>query len=457
MTATATWCEMGILPRLRDALRSFIAVGDASATTWQLGSEEVAEGLAAVGELRQLLEIAEVALVREGVTRGLSKDASWSEHDWVTRTEATRAPAPETRHVARVLRVAKGARTSGLSAATGVFGVSIDELTGAATGSEPGETGSTAAVVACFEAGDLALGKADQLVRFEAQVSPVADPTMLSDDLSVLLKAARDEAVRTGPDGRRQRRVSGLTEKELGVAITHAGRLLKPAPDLEREDGRAKAGRSLVKSPGPAGMSSYRLVLDAEGASVVDAAISALSAPVQGPDGERDDRPSSRRRADALLEVVRRGVSSPGEAPKSDKAQVHVMIPLATLLEGVHGGGVTTGGEVLPPSVVRRMACDAGIVPVVLGGAGEVLELGRSVRLFTPGQRRAVWLRDGACTFPGCTVPAPWCDAHHVDWWSRGGGTDVANAALLCQRHHTRVHTRDLSATVTAAGVTWHL
>ncbi len=214
----------------------------------------------------------------------------------------------------------------------------------------------------------------------------------------------------------------------------------------------------MTKSAGPVGLSCYRVVLDAEGAAVLDSAIAALSAPVPGPGaGERDERPAAQRRADALVEVVRRGVSAPGAVPRCDKAQVQVTITLQALLEGVQGAGVTSTGEVLAPSVVRRMACDAGLVPVVLGSRGEVLDLGRAVRWFTPGQKRAIWLRDQRCTFPGCTTPAQWCDAHHVDWWSRGGGTDIGNGALLCQRHHTRVHSDDLSATITDTGVTWHL
>lgn len=455
MAATAMQSRVGILPGLRDALQSMLGVAEERGTAWQLGADEVTDSLATVGELRHLLDVAEVALVREGVGRGLPKEDSWSDHDWVTRSQARRSPAPETRHVSRVLRVAKGARRTGLGLHDGL--VPDGDLAGVGPSDVADDgSGSVAAVVATFDAGRCSLGAADQLVRFEAQVAPVADPTMVAADLAVLTESACDDIVPTGPDGRGRRREPGLTEKELAVAITHAGRLLKPAPDLEREDRRAKAARSLVKSPGPAGMSAYKLTLDPEGAAVIDAAISALSAPVKGPDGEWDDRPASRRRADALIDIVRRGVSAPGETPKTDKAQVQVTIPLATLLEGVHGGGVTPTGEVLPPSVVRRMACDAGILPVVLGGRGEVLEMGRSVRLFTPGQRRAVWLRDGSCTFPGCTVPAQWCDAHHVDWWSRGGGTDVSNAALLCQRHHTKVHAHDLTATITDTGVTWH-
>ncbi|GAA1896155.1 hypothetical protein GCM10009814_27140 [Lapillicoccus jejuensis] len=67
-----------------------------------------------------------------------------------------------------------------------------------------------------------------------------------------------------------------------------------------------------------------------------------------------------------------------------------------------------------------------------------------------------MWRRDKHCSYPGCTVPATWCDVHHAEWWSRGGTTDRSNAALLCRRHHTHVHTHDLRATVTSTGVTWH-
>lgn len=102
----------------------------------------------------------------------------------------------------------------------------------------------------------------------------------------------------------------------------------------------------------------------------------------------------------------------------------------------------------LAPAVVRQLACDADIIPVVLGTDGEVLDIGRAVRLFTKGQRRALWHRDQKCTYPGCDLPAGWVQAHHLIHWSDGGPSDLTNAALLCQRHHTLVHDRRLIATV---------
>ncbi|MHA7285406.1 HNH endonuclease signature motif containing protein [Arthrobacter sp. MDT3-44] len=89
---------------------------------------------------------------------------------------------------------------------------------------------------------------------------------------------------------------------------------------------------------------------------------------------------------------------------------------------------------------IRRIACDADIMPIVLGGAGQVLDLGRAQRLFPPHLRRALVARDKGCAFPDCSIPAPWCEAHHIDPWSRGGTTSITNGVLLCSRHHHLIH-----------------
>lgn len=106
---------------------------------------------------------------------------------------------------------------------------------------------------------------------------------------------------------------------------------------------------------------------------------------------------------------------------------------------------------------MRRIACDAQVVPVVLGSDGAPLDVGRGHRLVPPAIRHAAWLRDQGCTYPGCTIPPAWCDAHHVTHWADGGSTSLDNTALLCGRHHTLVHQRALTATITTTGVTWHL
>ena len=83
------------------------------------------------------------------------------------------------------------------------------------------------------------------------------------------------------------------------------------------------------------------------------------------------------------------------------------------------------------------------------------------VRLFTSAQVKRLWLRDGHCTYPGCDMPGQWADAHHLIHWADGGPTDLSNAALLCERHHTIVHTRRYAGALVEDGdgarVEWDL
>ncbi|MCW2548721.1 MAG: endonuclease, partial [Mycobacterium sp.] len=89
----------------------------------------------------------------------------------------------------------------------------------------------------------------------------------------------------------------------------------------------------------------------------------------------------------------------------------------------------------------RRMACDAGIIPAVLNSASEIVDYGRTHRLFTPGQRIILDLRDGGCLAPGCDRPAADCDAHHHRSWTKHHGeTDEENLDLFCTFHHHLVH-----------------
>lgn len=97
-------------------------------------------------------------------------------------------------------------------------------------------------------------------------------------------------------------------------------------------------------------------------------------------------------------------------------------------------------GDPITAGQARRLACQASILPAVLGGASEVLDLGRSRRLHTAAQRKALRIQHQECQAAGCTVPAAWCETHHPRAWSAGGATDLGNAALLCSHHHHRAH-----------------
>lgn len=112
-------------------------------------------------------------------------------------------------------------------------------------------------------------------------------------------------------------------------------------------------------------------------------------------------------------------------------------------LTGVSDGGIceTENGIPLPISTVRRLCCDAEVIPAVLGSAGEVLDHGRSVRTATEAQRRALRTMHRGCAYPGCGVGFDACRIHHVRWWGRDHGpTDLANLLPMCERHHHLVH-----------------
>ena len=103
-------------------------------------------------------------------------------------------------------------------------------------------------------------------------------------------------------------------------------------------------------------------------------------------------------------------------------------------------GGITDDGLELTPAVVRRLACDAEIIPVVLGTHGEVLDVGRTARLVTPAIWRALVCRDRHCTFPGCTRPPVMTHAHHLQHWAVGGETALSNLVLLCGHQNRVIH-----------------
>ncbi len=112
----------------------------------------------------------------------------------------------------------------------------------------------------------------------------------------------------------------------------------------------------------------------------------------------------------------------------------------ADLLTGALVPGPDHVGDQITADQARRLACTAAIIPAVLGGDSEVLDLGRTRRLHSAAQRRALRLRDRGCRAEGCDIPATWCEAHHGNPWSTGGHTNLDDSVLLCSPHHHRAH-----------------
>jgi hypothetical protein len=150
------------------------------------------------------------------------------------------------------------------------------------------------------------------------------------------------------------------------------------------------------------------------------------------------------RRAQALVQICRHAMAHATgcNGDLAGREAIVVGIDFEALKSGVGMGcsSSAAGGTPLAAAAIRRMACDADVISAVLGGAGEVLDLGRRTRLATPGQRLAVVLRDGGCVFAGCDLPPSFCEVHHRDHWIDGGCTDQCNLDLLCVRHHHLCH-----------------
>lgn len=124
-----------------------------------------------------------------------------------------------------------------------------------------------------------------------------------------------------------------------------------------------------------------------------------------------------------------------------DATTVIITIGLAELRAQLAAGDVI-GHDVarLSASQVRRLACNAELIPAVLGTQGDVLDLGRASRLFSRAQRKALRIRDQRCRAEGCDAPVSWTEMHHKDPWARGGPTDLDNGICLCSFHHHRCH-----------------
>ena len=211
---------------------------------------------------------------------------------------------------------------------------------------------------------------------------------------------------------------------------------------LEREARHARQRRGFTMSSDGLGGVRVFGTLDTEAAAIIGAAIEPLSRPIRD-DNEPDSRTPAARRADALAEVCRLALRSDA-LPTSGGQPAHVVVTVdfAALARDVAVGQLDSGAT-LPPSALRRLACDAGILPTVLNSVGVPIDLGRARRLFSGAARQAVLIRDGGCAFPGCDRPQRWCDVHHINPWSEGGSTDLDNGVALCGFHHRLVHHGD--------------
>lgn len=170
------------------------------------------------------------------------------------------------------------------------------------------------------------------------------------------------------------------------------------------------------------------------------------------PDAPDADRRSvAKIQADALTTICEHAIACDNGGMPASGATVVVRVSLDQLTSGEGSATIDGSDQAVSVSTCRRMAAGGGIIPVVLGSAGEILDWGREKRLFTRAQRLALVERDGGCAM--CGLPPQMTKAHHIKWWQRDvGPTDLNNGVLLCESCHHRIHDNGWEVRIDGAG-----
>lgn len=220
----------------------------------------------------------------------------------------------------------------------------------------------------------------------------------------------------------------------------------KEADRLERDHRHAQRTRHLTFTPDHHGSVFLKGSLPSPDAATLIALIDSYVTAQRGIDrlDPRTPTPTpGMRRADALMALVH-AHSQAETAPKraGDRPRATITLDYATLEATAKQLGLLQGrlgptNEPIPGSVLRRLLCDADILPIILGSDGIPLDVGRTQRLVTPTIRAALDQRDQGCVFPGCDKPPTNCHAHHIQPWWNGGTTALHNLVLLCPHHHS--------------------
>jgi 5-methylcytosine-specific restriction protein A len=156
-----------------------------------------------------------------------------------------------------------------------------------------------------------------------------------------------------------------------------------------------------------------------------------------------DERSGAERTAEALAEVcgyvLDHGPTSVVPDAGGHRPHVNVLVRLEDLENRARAAVLDFGG-VVSPEALRMLCCDAAVVPIVMDGKGQPLDVGRATRTIPDGLRRAVAARDRGCAEPGCGRPPSWCEVHHVVPWELGGETKLDGCVMMCKLHHRLIH-----------------
>jgi hypothetical protein len=448
------------------------AVAGAGAGLWRCTDEQLVELLRAqAGDLARI-EAARLGLVRELDARG-----------WAARVGAASTQA----WLAHALRVDPRAAAADVRAARALdpAGDAPPEpgapaMTGAPTSADGPVLAATGRALAT---GELSRAHADAVLASiralptlpslpaEPPVGAGADGSDGGQGETREQLVARAEAWLLGQCGQ----FDPATVRRLGREVAHA---LDPSDVLAGELAAA-ARDELWLTPTDSGRVRVRGELDQVTGALLVTLVDAGAGPRPSAEDGPDRRPPATRRAHAFGEVLRLAANADPQIAGGLRPQLIVTVTLDSLRDALrrhgnrhgHGHGawrddgdgagaaagrgarrlaVTETGTTISAGWARKLACDATIIPTVLGSASEPLDIGRASRVIPPGLRRALITRDRGCAFPGCRRPPRWADAHHIRHWADGGPTALNNLVLLCDHHHDVIHHTDWRVTIEA-------
>ncbi len=226
------------------------------------------------------------------------------------------------------------------------------------------------------------------------------------------------------------------THRDLQRAVGEY--LAKLDPDGPEPDPTEERALTLVQHPD--GTWTIGGTLDAVGGQKIATALESIAAAGRC---AGDVRSRAQRGGDALVQLADLALAS-GQLPVLRTVKPHVIVTIdgRDLVDQATGPAAahTGTGASLSASRARWIACDSSVRLLRLDGNGLPTDVGREQRVVPPHIRAAVELRDEHCVFAGCEAPRWFCDVHHLVEWAHGGQTSLDNAALLCERHHTKVH-----------------
>jgi hypothetical protein len=291
-------------------------------------------------------------------------------------------------------------------------------------------------VAAALATGDLNLAQTRAIVDALGAL-----PKDLGDDLRVKAEAYLvEKAAELGPPELRV--LGGRVLEHLAPEIAEEAEYRR----LLADERRAEAATRLTLRHRGDGSTDLHARIPTHAAGLLRTYLNAFTAPRRrhhwsgDPAGVEEfaQLPLDRQRGDAFVALLENTPTT--SLPRHGGTTTSVMVTLDHALLAETGVASTSTGDRITAGQARRLACQAGIIPVVLGGRSEILDVGRSRRLVTDPIRKAMNLRDRTCTTVGCSMPAAFCEAHHVVPWSRGGKTSLRDSKLLCSFHHHRAH-----------------